>query len=185
MAAAIAAAVGCLDLPVPMAGVAVAAGNLPEIPRSHGPSTREEIVLPAAEPPGTIIVSTDLRTLDLVIGGGRAFRYRIAVGRDGFGWTGVMTIGRKAEWPSWRPPPEMRARDPGLPELVPPGPLNPLGARALYLFSNGKDSLYRIHGTNDVASIGGEFSSGCFRMTNRDVLELFDLVPVGSKVIVR
>ena len=169
----------------PVVQTARSAEALPAIPRTHGPSTREEISLQSGEKPGTIIVTTDARTLDLLLGNGRAFRYRIGVGREGFGWAGVMRIGLKAEWPFWRPPSEMRTRDPTLPEVVPPGPLNPLGARALYLYNDNKDSLYRIHGTNDVTSIGSDATSGCFRLTNRDVLELYDLVSVGAKVIVR
>ena len=108
----------------------------------------------------------------------------MTVGRDGFTWSGTVRVGGKAEWPDWRPPAEMRRRDPSLPELVPAGPYNPLGARALYLFDGTRDTLYRIHGTNDFASIGENISSGCFRMTNADVMELYRQVRLGAKVIV-
>ena len=99
-------------------------------------------------------------------------------------WTGTVKVGGKAEWPDWRPPAEMRQRDPSLPEMMPAGPYNPLGARALYLFNGKRDTLYRIHGTNDAPSVGGFVSSGCFRMTNADVLELYSQVRIGAKVIV-
>jgi len=155
------------------------------IPREHGPSTKKQITLKTNEAPGTIIISTDEFTLDYVLGNGRAMRYLIGVGRDGFRWSGTVNIGRKAEWPEWRPPGEMRKREPGLPAIVPAGPHNPLGARAIYLFDNGRDTLYRIHGTNDVGSLAGYVSSGCFRMTNKDVMDLYDIIRIGSKVIVR
>jgi lipoprotein-anchoring transpeptidase ErfK/SrfK len=155
------------------------------IPRDHGPSTKTEISLSTRESPGTIIISADDFTLDYVIGGGRAYRYIIGVGRDGFRWSGTVSVGRKAEWPDWRPPNEMRRRDPGLPQIVPAGPHNPLGARAIYLFDGGRDTLYRIHGTNDVGSLAGYVSSGCFRMTNKDIMDLYDIVRIGSKVVVR
>ena len=156
-----------------------------KIPRSHGPATKTIMTLTTGEAPGTILISNSARTLDLVLDGQKVARYRIGIGRDGFSWTGVVTVGQKAEWPSWRPPSEMRQREPQLPDMVPPGPLNPLGARALYLYNNGRDTLYRIHGTNDVSSVGGYVTSGCFRLTNADVLELYATVPVGTKVVVR
>ncbi len=136
------------------------------------------------EAPGTILISTGARTLDLVVAPGKVARYSIGVARDGFVWTGTVRVGRKAEWPEWRPPAEMLKRDPGLPRVVPPGPYNPLGARALYLFEGSRDTLYRIHGTNDAPSVGGFVSSGCFRMTNADVLELYAQVRIGAKVVV-
>jgi lipoprotein-anchoring transpeptidase ErfK/SrfK len=160
------------------------AGNLAKIPRTHGVATREEISLQTGEARGSIIISARQKTLDYVLGNGRAYRYRIGVGRDGFGWSGIVKVGRKAEWPEWRPPKEMLQRDPTLPTMMPGGPLNPLGARAIYLFQDGRDSLYRIHGTSEAESIGAEISSGCFRMTNRDVMDLYRLVAVGAKVIV-
>lgn len=155
------------------------------VPRTHGPATREIIDFATSEPVGTIIISNEERTLLRVLPNGKAETYVISVGRDGFIWTGVTRVGRKAEWPAWRPPGEMRKRQPGLPEYVPPGPYNPLGARALYLYSSGRDTLYRIHGTNDSASIGGYETSGCFRLSNRDVMDLFSRVKIGTKVIVK
>ena len=156
-----------------------------KVPRDHGPSTKRIVTLQTGESPGTILISNSARTLDVVLDGQSVARYRIGIGRDGFSWTGVTTVGQKAEWPPWRPPSEMRQRDPQLPDMVPPGPLNPLGARALYLYNQGRDTLYRIHGTNDASSIGGYVTSGCFRLTNADVLELYGTVPVGTKVVVR
>lgn len=154
------------------------------IPRDLGPVTRQEIALASAEPAGTILISNDDLTLDLVLGGGRALRYRIAAGRDGFRWTGTTHVGRMAEWPDWRPPAEMRQREPGLPEMLPAGPLNPMGARAIYLFQGGRDTLYRIHGTNEAGSIREFASAGCFRMTNADVIDLYRRVRPGAKVLV-
>lgn len=176
----LAATLGALLSPAATSGV-----RADRIPRTHGPTTRRVVDLKTGERPGTILVSTAERTLDLVLDGARVARYTIGVGRDGFVWAGTVTVGRKAEWPAWRPPREMLARDPSLPESVPPGPFNPLGARALYLHQGGRDTLYRIHGTNDSPSVGGFVSSGCFRMTNADVLELYDRVKIGAKVIVR
>ena len=132
------------------------------------------------EPVGTVIIDTATRYLYLVEPNGQAIRYGIGVGRDGFTWNGVERVSRKAEWPDWRPPAEMLARQPNLPEFVPGGPENPLGARALYLGS----TLYRIHGTNEAWSIGYAVSSGCIRLKNEDVADLYNRVPVGAKVIV-
>ena len=157
----------------------------PAVPRTHGPATRQLVPYPSSEPAGTIIISNADRTLHRILGNGLAEQFRISVGRDGFTWTGTTYVGAKAEWPGWRPPAEMRERQRGLPDYVPPGPLNPLGARAIYLHSNGRDTLYRIHGTNNAKSIGGYETSGCFRLTNADVMDLFDRVAVGTKVIVR
>lgn len=156
-----------------------------KIPRSLGPTTMTHVQARTGEKAGTIIISNSARTLDVVLNNTTVARYRIGIGRDGFTWTGTAVIGRKAEWPSWRPPAEMRARQPGLPKIVVPGPHNPLGARALYLFQNGKDTLYRIHGTNDASSVGGSVTSGCFRLTNSDVLNLYAATRTGTKVIVR
>ncbi|MEZ5685973.1 MAG: L,D-transpeptidase [Paracoccaceae bacterium] len=161
------------------------ARNVKSVPRSHGPTTREVIAYPSNEKPGTILISNGKRELLVVLPGGKAARYDISVGRDGFTWTGTTYVGRKAKWPEWRPPAEMRKRDPSLPDMVPSGPYNPLGARALYLYSKGGDTLYRIHGTNNAPSIGNFETSGCFRLTNADVMELFENVPVGTKVIVK
>jgi lipoprotein-anchoring transpeptidase ErfK/SrfK len=132
------------------------------------------------EAPGTIIVDTPNTYLYLVMPGGKAMRYGIGVGREGFTWAGVKTIERKAEWPDWTPPPEMIQRQPYLPRFVAGGPTNPLGARAMYL----SGSVYRIHGTNAPSTIGGRVSSGCIRMVNEDVIDLYGRVQVGSKVVV-
>jgi lipoprotein-anchoring transpeptidase ErfK/SrfK len=133
------------------------------------------------EPPGTIIVVTAERHLYLVQGNGRALRYGIGVGREGFTWQGLVNITRKAEWPDWTPPPEMIQRQPYLPRFMAGGPGNPLGARAMYLGT----TVYRIHGTNRPDTIGTAVSSGCFRLVNADVADLYERVPVGTKVIIR
>ena len=128
--------------------------------------------------PGTIVIDTSARYLYLVQGGGQAIRYGIGVGRPGFLWTGVKTISAKKEWPDWTPPPEMMLRRPDLPARMEGGPGNPLGARAMYLGS----SLYRIHGTNEPHTIGQAVSSGCIRMMNEDVIDLYDRASVGTRV---
>jgi lipoprotein-anchoring transpeptidase ErfK/SrfK len=133
-----------------------------------------------SEAPGTIIVDTPNTVLYYVLPGGKAVRYGIGVGREGFTWAGVKTVERKAEWPDWTPPPEMIARQPYLPRFVAGGPTNPLGARAMYL----SGSVYRIHGTNAPETIGGRVSSGCIRMVNEDVIDLYSRVQVGTKVVV-
>ena len=133
------------------------------------------------EAPGTIIISTTERHLYLVQPGGRALRYGIGVGRDGFQWQGLLNITKKAEWPDWTPPPEMIQRQPYLPRFMAGGPGNPLGARAMYLGT----TVYRIHGTNQPWTIGTKISSGCFRLVNVDVADLYDRVPVGTKVVIR
>jgi lipoprotein-anchoring transpeptidase ErfK/SrfK len=132
------------------------------------------------EAPGTIVIDTGNTYLYYVLGQGRAIRYGVGVGRDGFTWSGVHAVSRKAEWPDWIPPAEMIARQPYLPRWISGGPGNPLGARAMYLGS----SVYRIHGTNDPTTIGKFVSSGCIRMTNEDVTDLFDKVTIGTKVVV-
>jgi lipoprotein-anchoring transpeptidase ErfK/SrfK len=132
------------------------------------------------EPAGTVIVDTGQRFLYLVQAEGRAMRYGIGVGRPGFTWAGVKTVSAKREWPDWRPPPEMLKRRPDLPAFVAGGPQNPLGARAMYLGS----TLYRIHGSNEPWTIGTAVSSGCIRMRNEDVIDLYNLVTVGTKVVV-
>jgi lipoprotein-anchoring transpeptidase ErfK/SrfK len=129
---------------------------------------------------GTIIVDTSDKFLYLVEGDGKARRYGIGVGRPGFEWKGVKSVSRKAEWPDWRPPEEMKKRRPDLPDFMPGGPENPMGARGIYLGS----SLYRIHGTNEPHTIGQAVSSGCFRMRNEDVTDLYERVRLGAKVIV-
>ncbi len=131
--------------------------------------------------PGTVVIDTPNKYLYYVKSRGRAIRYGVGVGRPGFEWSGVKTISRKAEWPDWTPPSEMLARRPDLPRFMAGGPANPLGARALYLGS----SLYRIHGTNEPYTIGQNVSSGCIRMMNEDVIDLYERVGVGTKVIVR
>ena len=132
------------------------------------------------EAPGTIIIDTPNTYLYLVLGNGQAMRYGIGIGRDGFTWSGTQTITRKAEWPTWTPPPEMIARQPYLPRHMAGGPGNPLGARAMYLGG----TIYRIHGTNAPETIGTRVSSGCLRLTNEDVKDLYSRVSVGTKVIV-
>jgi lipoprotein-anchoring transpeptidase ErfK/SrfK len=141
---------------------------------------RQVVNYDSREAPGTIIIDTGNTVLYYVLGGGRAIRYGVGVGRQGFTWAGVQTISRKAEWPDWYPPTEMIARQPYLPRFVAGGPGNPLGARAMYLGS----SEYRIHGTNDPTTIGKFVSSGCIRMTNEDVTDLFSRVNVGTRVVV-
>ncbi len=141
---------------------------------------RQEVDYTGREAPGTIVVDTPDRFLFLIEPGGRALRYGIGVGRPGFEWSGVKRISRKSEWPDWTPPPQMLLRRPDLPRHMAGGPDNPLGARALYLGS----SLYRIHGTNEPSTIGHNVSSGCIRMMNEDVIDLYDRVPVGAKVII-
>ena len=141
---------------------------------------RQTIEYPTTEPKGTVIVDTKNTYLYLVLGNGQAMRYGIGVGREGFTWSGRERITKMAEWPDWRPPAEMLARDPDLPDFVPGGLKNPLGARALYL----GDTLYRIHGTNDPSSIGTFKSSGCIRMLNGDVMDLYQRVSVGTQVVV-
>ncbi|MFT4119271.1 L,D-transpeptidase [Bradyrhizobium sp.] len=132
------------------------------------------------EPAGTIVIDTANTYLYYVLGNGRAMRYGVGVGREGFTWSGVQSVTRKAEWPDWHPPAEMIARQPYLPRFVAGGPGNPLGARAMYLGS----SEYRIHGTNDPTTIGKFVSSGCIRLTNEDVTDLFNRVSVGARVVV-
>ncbi len=141
---------------------------------------RQVVHYQTREAPGTIIVDTANTYLYLVLGDGRAMRYGIGVGRDGFTWSGTQKIANKAEWPDWRPPSEMLARQPYLPRFVAGGPHNPLGARALYL----GNTQYRIHGTNQPNTIGKRVSSGCIRMTNEDVADLYARVNVGTKVVV-
>lgn len=136
------------------------------------------------ERPGTLVVDPTERYLYLVREDGTAMRYGIGVGRDGFDWAGRAQVKRKAEWPSWHPPAEMRKRQPDLPVMMVGGPENPLGARALYLFEGDRDTLYRIHGTNEPWTIGEAVSSGCIRMLNADVIDLYGRVPNGTSVVV-
>jgi lipoprotein-anchoring transpeptidase ErfK/SrfK len=141
---------------------------------------RATVDYPTNEAPGTIIVDTQNTYLYLMLGGGKAIRYGIGVGREGFTWSGVKTVERKAEWPDWTPPPEMIARSPYLPRFMAGGVTNPLGARAMYL----SGSFYRIHGTNAPSTIGSRATAGCIRMANEDVIDLYDRVKVGTKVVV-
>jgi lipoprotein-anchoring transpeptidase ErfK/SrfK len=154
---------------------------------------RKAVNYPTNEPPGTIVVDAQNRFLYFVQGGGRAIRYGVGVGRQGFGWSGVATIQDKQEWPDWYPPREMIARQPELTRQLtdlqsgigmPGGPRNPLGARAMYLWQGNKDTLYRIHGTFEPWTIGKSVSSGCIRMINQDVIDLYQRTPSGAKVVV-
>jgi lipoprotein-anchoring transpeptidase ErfK/SrfK len=142
---------------------------------------RTTVSYPANYRPGTIVINTRERRLYYVVGNGQAIRYGIGVGRDGFTWSGVRTVTSKKEWPSWTPPAQMLRRRPDLPRHMAGGPDNPLGARAMYLGS----TLYRIHGSNEPETIGQAVSSGCFRLTNEDVIDLYDRVRVGTTVIVQ
>jgi lipoprotein-anchoring transpeptidase ErfK/SrfK len=142
---------------------------------------REVVNFSEKQPPGTIIISTGQRRLYYVMGDGKALRYAIAVGKEGYAWSGTSTISSKREWPGWTPPADMRKRKPELPAFMPGGKDNPLGARALYL----GDTLYRIHGTNEPWYMGSAQSSGCIRMTNDDVIDLYGRAQVGATVIVR
>jgi lipoprotein-anchoring transpeptidase ErfK/SrfK len=141
---------------------------------------RQMVTYPTNEPPNTIIIDTGHTFLYLTLGNGMAMRYGIGVGRQGFTWSGVETIVRKSEWPDWIPPAQMVARQPYLPRWVGGGPGNPLGARALYL----GNTEYRIHGTNDPSSIGKHVSSGCIRLQNADIIDLYNRVGIGTKVVV-
>ena len=141
---------------------------------------REVVSLPGHHAAGTIIVSVSERRLYYVLGGGQAIRYGVGVGRPGFEWTGMKAVTRKAEWPAWTPPAQMLRRRPDLPRHMAGGPDNPLGARAMYLGG----SLYRIHGSNEPESIGQAVSSGCIRMLNEDVVDLYERVRVGTRVLV-
>ena len=141
---------------------------------------KQRVAYAGAEKPGTVVIDTRARFLYLVEEGGSALRYGVGVGRPGFGWSGIKEVSMKRAWPDWRPPDEMLKRRPDLPSFMAGGPENPLGARALYLGS----SLYRIHGSNEPWTIGTEVSSGCIRMRNEDVIDLYERVRVGTKVVV-
>ena len=137
--------------------------------------------------PGTIVIDTQDKFLYYVLKDGMAIRYGVGVGKEGFGWSGTVKVGRKAEWPSWTPPAAMIERRPELVKYasgMPGGPDNPLGARALYLYDGGRDTMFRIHGTNEPWTIGHNVSSGCIRMLNEHVTELYNMVKIGAKVIV-
>jgi lipoprotein-anchoring transpeptidase ErfK/SrfK len=154
---------------------------------------RKVVTYPSPEPPGTIVIDPGSHFLYLVQGGAQAIRYGVGVGGEGFGWSGMALVHTKQEWPDWYPPVEMLQRKPELREHMVQlqsglgmkgGPENPIGARALYLWQGNKDTLYRIHGTNDPTTIGHNVSSGCIRLTNDDVVDLYNRTPVGTKVIV-
>lgn len=152
-----------------------------EVVIDEGPFARQVVFFRSAEAPGTIVVNTTERFLYVVMGNNRALRYGIGVGREGFQWSGLVRVTRKAEWPDWTPPAEMIERQPYLPRFMAGGPGNPMGARALYLGS----TVYRIHGTNQPETIGHAVSSGCFRLANGDVIDLYERIAVGAKVIIR
>lgn len=150
---------------------------------------KKTVTYPTSHAKGTIIINTRRRKLYFVLGGGKAIEYGIGVGRRGFTWSGNAHIARKSEWPAWHPPKEMIAREQQqygrtLPQRMEGGPRNPLGARALYLFKGSKDTLYRIHGTNAPWTIGSAVSSGCIRLVNEEVIDLYNRVRIGAKVIV-
>lgn len=149
---------------------------------------RQEVAYPSREQPGTIVVDTTNRFLYLVRENGRALRYGIGVGKEGLAWSGRATVGRKANWPSWTPTSDMIRREPERNRKwaggMPGGLDNPLGPRALYLYADGRDTLYRIHGTSEPQSIGTAVSSGCIRLFNQDIIDLFNRVPVGTPVVV-
>jgi lipoprotein-anchoring transpeptidase ErfK/SrfK len=152
-----------------------------EVVITDGPFARQVVFFRSNEEPGTVVIHTSERFLHVVMPGNRALRYGIGVGREGFQWSGLVKITRKAEWPDWTPPPEMITRQPYLPRFMAGGPGNPMGARALYLGS----TVYRIHGTNQPETIGQSISSGCFRLANGDVIDLYERVPMGAKVVIR
>ena len=148
---------------------------------------RHEVAYQTTEGPGTIIIDPNKRFLYFTEGDGRAIRYGVGVGREGFGWSGTAEIRFKQEWPKWFPPPEMIERQPELrpyADGMPGGPGNPIGCRAMYLWQGNKDTLFRIHGTNEPQTIGSHVSSGCIRMINQDAIDLYNRVPIGTKVIV-
>ena len=145
-----------------------------------GKFKRQVVSYPTHEAPGTVVIDTPNTYLYLVLGNGKALRYGIGVGREGFTWAGTKTVEKKAEWPDWHPPQEMIERQPYLPRFMAGGPGNPLGARAMYLGG----TVYRIHGTNAPHTIGQRVSSGCIRLTNEDVSDLYDRISVGAKVVV-
>lgn len=147
------------------------------------PFQRHIVEYDGKEAPGTIVVDTNTRYLYYVLPGGEAIRYGIAVGEEAMAWSGVATVGRKAEWPAWVPTEGEKERL-GVPDYVSPGPQNPMGARALYLYEGDKDTLYRIHGTNQPEYIGQAISSGCIRMTNENVIDLYKRVKLGAVVVV-
>ncbi len=183
--------------PVEAAGTEDAAwyiGSMPDKPfdvplvdrrRMDSKYARQTVNYEGPEKPGSIVVDIDERMLYLVQPEGKAIRYGVGVGKQGFSWRGVATVGRKGVWPNWSPTKTMVGIKPDLPRYVEAGLDNPLGARALYLHQNGADTLFRIHGTNEPWSIGEQVSSGCVRMLNEDVADLYERVPVGTTVYVK
>ncbi len=170
------------DAQPPLRVVAYAPAQEANVQRQIDPVfLRTQVDYRGGERPGTIVIDSSSKFLYYVLGRGQALRYGVGVGRPGFAWSGVKTVSRKAQWPAWTPPREMLARRPDLPRHMEGGPANPLGARALYLGS----SLYRIHGTNEPYTIGQNVSSGCIRMMNDDVADLYERVQVGTRVVVR
>ncbi len=166
------------------AGIAIPALPVEEIPAQY---RRQEVWFPSDEAPGTVIVNPSERVLHYILGDNKAIRYGISVGRAGFEWSGTAIVSEKKPWPTWTPPPEMIERDPKLEKWKdgqPGGPTNPLGARAIYLTTNGVDYGYRIHGTPEWKSIGRNASSGCIRMINQDVIDLYNRMQGGEKVVV-
>ncbi len=161
-----------------LASAPYAQADIPEQYRRH------IVDYPYKERPGSILVDTDARYLYYVMPGGKAIRYGVAVGEEAMAFSGVATVGRMAEWPDWIPTPDIQARLGPYPPRIAGGPANPLGARALYLYQGNKDTLFRIHGTNQPEYIGQAISSGCIRMTNEDVIDLFDRVKQGATVVV-
>jgi lipoprotein-anchoring transpeptidase ErfK/SrfK len=165
-----------------------------EEPRRPDPAfARQVVAYPTRERPGTIIVDPGSHFLYFIHGGGQAIRYGVGVGAEGFVWSGLATVHSKQEWPDWYPPAEMLARKPELRQHMVQlqsgigmkgGPDNPIGARAMYLWQGNKDTLYRIHGTNEPWTIGTNVSSGCIRLTNEDIVDLYNRTPIGAKVIV-
>jgi lipoprotein-anchoring transpeptidase ErfK/SrfK len=158
--------------------------SLPTDPGHQVEPTHVLVNDPTGEQPGTITIDTKNRYLYLSMANGQAMRYGIGVGREGFAWSGRAHIARRAEWPSWTPPAEMLKRRPDLPKFMQGGIDNPLGARAMYLYNEHGDTMYRIHGTNEPDSIGQAVSSGCIRLLNDDVVDLYDRVKVGATVVV-
>jgi lipoprotein-anchoring transpeptidase ErfK/SrfK len=175
-------------------GLAGCATTTNQAPLEPDPAFARQVVsYPTREKPGTIVIDPGSHFLYLVQGGGQAMRYGVGVGAEGFIWSGTATIHNKQEWPDWYPPAEMLARKPELREHMVQlqsglgmkgGPENPIGARGMYLWQGNKDTLYRIHGTNEPATIGHNVSSGCIRLTNDDVTDLYNRTPVGTKVVV-
>lgn len=162
----------------------VPAVNLLQLKPSH---FRTDVADPTGERPGTIVVETSQRYLYLVQENRRAIRYGVGIGRDGFTWSGRAEVGRKATWPTWYPPREMMERQPETREFangMPGGLMNPLGARALYIYQGGRDTLYRLHGTGEVWSIGEAVSSGCVRLLHQDIIDLYRRCPVGTPIVV-